>query len=1793
MNKKTFLYAVVLCIVAVFVQTAWCSTISINAGINKHNYLTGEENLSVSGYISEGTGAHNETVTLNVSNSSGVVVSGAASLSNGCFSEILDITNLSNGDYNMTISAGSESIRIDFKVSSTYDIITAFVNSTKPIVSCSPDDSGSGIVEIDSSIGQNLTCNFTVEGDGTYYAIVENSSDTPHYDTLYLDDDKNMTFTNDTMFKYLSEGDKIIVNGTEIMVMFIAHDGSIVTLADKMDSEFTGGEQVKLMTIAVDSDHNPVNNSDTTYKEYWDNGTKKFEQSAGTTPENGTLLMDYNVSSDGGKNHIVVNDMGYISNDVNIMTVKVDIKTEEGTSFWKAKTGQVAVLEASVMNSSSYEIINTSVVTAKIVNSNTTTGVTLVYDSTEKKYLYSYTIPSVEGEYHVKFSVNYSGFVQTRDMKFFVKDTEYFMHAIAKDKGKSTGFAPGQPSALIISAKNSTSDFVNVTNRTSQCSATYVDFVGIYDSAKTLINSSIIGISTISAFMDDMDIPTFVRYDIEDQFGEDACVIKFMTPSSNGVYSIKVTVNDTVTGSLSELKTLIPIQDVDAFAMPVNENGVFNPAYSSGENMYLAIQAFDLYTGAPISEENITDAQIIEIYSQSAGKAVTDKITYEGFIGGNVSSKTAPKINFSLNTTDMGMHFVAIKIKANVTRDGAVQEINAIARGWFERRLYKINVWPHCGGDVKMCVFGSDGTVSVKVGVRDASGTSAQAGVSVSIAGLRHIESGKIISTNDLTGTSTSCTTNSTEYIGSNNNVTNPDYGVCTLSFSYSAGFDAGKYELQVKATNPADSSSSDTGRGVFDVRNFMFDLWTDQFEIASGDDVTFNVVLKNFEGVGLSGVVTAEKLIYYGTFDMWNEPVVINDSLGLSGAINGTGNITLPSMALKQGAYSLAFKAVANGSTQYRDAWFYSKPFVLTAQLNIGGENNWDRIIGTGDTANFTVKGLENVNWNTWPPTGSNHNLSATWVKKIIREGMMGGNEFKTRSEMESQNNMSYSCSGNVCYLTFNMSDFTQGEYMIEIAANDTDGNTASAWEWTNVMQLRFGIPQLMDWTRVSDATKRRSTTYLSLSGDWSNIQDEFKNKSSNITTCKVASDYGWMRIIGKMNNSMENSEYPPTYYLLDKTNSSDPRLYINTTGWNYINAPNYTTGQIFMDSAGFSWNITSIDASENKVYVDFMDGFIVAECPDCSVSSDDANANPNQQNMPLIINKSLSISGKILQGQLRDEQWLGLNLNNDADYWDNYIIVMIDTAVSGIYDTVYISNSTNVTRDGILASSGLPVGFNGAKPTYLVSSVYTAGTGYQLSFSTYKSGWGGMQMGTFPPTEQSIKIPVLVTSPSNESEYKNNATVVLDSLMQMSMTGPVTIPITGVNDTTNQYGFALIEFNISAVDINTGSYFLNIKVKENDSNEWVENTAIWNNPRINVRNFVVSNYIGLKGQINNMVQWNITSLESSEFFALKTDSMHQEGDGWYRPDDWTYQSIYYNISNNTIVIDNNSNHNVEINTDKTYYDANESLIEVTLEGGNTGYFNITLIREEDNYVTTISVDNATHIGSRTEKGFIFAVYDVNATVPASAKINITPMGYNFMQVRGETINIGTTVLWGLFNTTSITNNSVGLTWVKNAITVKSIWINDSDVAVAGQGDDGPKMLRIVNVANTDYSLLAFKNASVNSSQHEQWENNMFYVINRTSRQIVTAYQKGQQMSELYDWAVLKSDIWDRKISVSNQSINGSIIYPMPWTCDDSPVYVGNFTESSANVKVTESDGGPGEQSPLDNSTQYYIMVY
>ena len=118
---------------------------------------------------------------------------------------------------------------------------------------------------------------------------------------------------------------------------------------------------------------------------------------------------------------------------------------------------------------------------------------------------------------------------------------------------------------------------------------------------------------------------------------------------------------------------------------------------------------------------------------------------------------------------------------------------------------------------------------------------------------------------------------------------------------------------------------------------------------------------------------------------------------------------------------------------------------------------------------------------------------------------------------------------------------------------------------------------------------------------------------------------------------------------------------------------------------------------------------------------------------------------------------------------------------------------------------------------------------------------------------------------------------------------------------------------------------------------------------------------------------------------------------------------------------------------------------------------------------------------------------------------------------------------------------------------------------------------------------MLAFQSATINLSQHKQWESNMFYVINRTSGIIKNSYRKGERMIELYNWSVLKSEIWDKKISVSNQSINNSIIYPMPWTCDNSSLYIGTFTEKEANVKLLDIN----DNRKLDNSTQYYVMVY
>jgi hypothetical protein len=264
---------------------------------------------------------------------------------------------------------------------------------------------------------------------------------------------------------------------------------------------------------------------------------------------------------------------------------------------------------------------------------------------------------------------------------------------------------------------------------------------------------------------------------------------------------------------------------------------------------------------------------------------------------------------------------------------------------------------------------------------------------------------------------------------------------------------------------------------------------------------------------------------------------------------------------------------------------------------------------------------------------------------------------------------------------------------------------------------------------------------------------------------------------------------------FTIDGNNIIDRTQHYNLSNSITTQVFNASAGDTFTDYTGRTWRINSIT-------------------DDGTVNLEGINALKNG----LILNSTImsrSISGKFLFGQMRDDEWRYIDLDGDNQYMDDrYNILIIDRTTSGIYDTVYVSNRINFSRGYRDASAGEAVRFGG-KPTYLISNKYQSGT-YQLQFTTYRQGWGGMNLGTFA-NGSIVKIPFLISNPGGSAI--SSSLVAIDSLIDESR--DVTI-LTGVNATTDANGLAIISINTSQVSIPTGSWMIKYNATIGNSYAW-----------------------------------------------------------------------------------------------------------------------------------------------------------------------------------------------------------------------------------------------------------------------------------------------------------------------------------------------------------------------------------
>jgi len=666
----------------------------------------------------------------------------------------------------------------------------------------------------------------------------------------------------------------------------------------------------------------------------------------------------------------------------------------------------------------------------------------------------------------------------------------------------------------------------------------------------------------------------------------------------------------------------------------------------------------------------------------------------------------------------------------------------------------------------------------------------------------------------------------------------------------------------------------------------------------------------------------------------------------------------------------------------------------------------------------------------------------------------------------------------------------------------------------------------------------------------------------------------------------NLSGGQYPDTYFLLNYQDvNSTPALYVNTTGVNFTTSPRYFVGDVFTDAAGHSWNITKLDTTDSqagRVHLQSMDGVVARR------------DKWDTQTLLIEINISLSKSGIFLKGQnewdgeVQDDEWMGVDLNGDGDYEDRYLVLMADTQTAGEYNAVYISNTSNFTADGIEVLPGQAISFGTDMPVYLTSSRYYSSTSggtnwYELFFTSNRPAWwSGIDLGTFKPGS-TVRVPVMITEPGNRSKFLN-ATVRVDSLISFDFGGPFgginEVPITPVYNDTNwsgQPGVLILEINTTGVQ--SGEYKIPLKVKNLDdpTADWVGLDDLWEYPGVQLRTFVVNGQIGQRGRITGLTEW---SVNEGNLKVNRSERVIKEGfvelepagpDMWHVWD-WEFRDVWYNASNDSIYIDNTPD-DWNFSDNYTAVDYHTELVKG---------MNVTrVVTAPENF--TISLTNGS--GSRVYIYHNFTVTNAAPGSPGNATITIVNLKDYYTEVQDEVTSEDSEIGGTGFRLGEVTPTNVTIEWNRPVMEGHAPY----DIETEGEA-----IMRKLELGG-GLSMLVYNSPEVQTAEDiHGWYGSMdrVSIVNETTGAVIKNYSFGQPIAEAGNFSVVQARPWDDRIFLSNLSINGSMIYPLPWVADDYyTFYVANFTESSIKAPLNWYRYDTTNQ--LDNTTQYYMLLF
>lgn len=1715
--------------------TAQGAGISIQEfGIDSYNYLEGR-NMTASGQVLNGTlGEGNANVTLVMFNSSWnqTETNITQTDTNGTFSVSLPVPP--PGDYNITAaSLGAVSNSIGFVVSGaeeTQSIEARFTRRVKRVplslaheIGCSGND-----LDVGNMTGGNKSINNT----GYYFLVEEDAAG--DYSIVYIDDDDDITFTADTFGASpkanLAAGDRVRLGGRKWIIWYVDPLGSELVLIRPRAPVFrsTTGS-ANLTALALNASGSPVANADISLVIQRDDGTIINTTAMGQTDAAGRVTKPITIPAEAGIYHIILNNMGHISFAVNNYEMRGDIMSSEYAPQHVFARGQEMVFVVSLNNVTTNTPINASEASVN-ATVNGPDGFheeyIMTYNDERRLWNYSTVIPddAAQGEYSVSYTAEISGQTQRAFTGFAIKGYDIFLRAVSPERPDCEGFSPGDEGFIFVAgfdlSEGRKANINGLTGNSNRSNFT----LNIQNETGSDVTGDW-GVMNLTTFFMGNMVPPWVQDEIRRE-ARNASIINFTAPAETGVYDVVVTVN--LGGTLEEARTSIGVQSIFVHGEPVTSEGWFSPVVSRQENVTLRIMAFDPAQRMELPASNITGAGLIEVFSEGVGEIVTDDMENQEF----VSIHDFRALKFYVNDSGLGFHHVKFWVDVNVSGSTT----RAIGEGWFETRQFFIWADPE-GEDGFFKAFTSNSPINLTVHVMDGSFNPVE-GATAKINEIRYGRNWEKIGFN--TSTTTSGTTDAN--------------GTCSLSVRAKKPLKSGWYDvkIEVSAQDAEGNYITDYGRGWFEVRNFIFDVYPETWDIQAGKPINFTVRVMNATNMSapMTANVTLKKIFYMGSWENPQPPKLIerpntspqrittNITTSATFTYEG-GNVT------KSGGYEFVFVAKSGEGIEVRRAWIECRPFI--AWVYPAGRN-WESRYGIGDNMSIIVDAMKG--WG-----GEPHNISAaeTNITKIMKEGWRMDSPYKTQADIASDISVTQE-EPNKVNITLRLTDWAQGNYFATIKVVDENNTEVYTNFWFQVELASISIPEFYH-IGISEGEVYTNKASFNITQPSNQIGEDPWWPNYNAS---IASD-AYVERIEEWNSflidwwRLPEDQRPQLFWaLLNKT--SPQSLYINYEDANFSDADNttgpYYEGDTFTEElSGRKWNITHIGS----------DGVVNLE-------------GINALSSGYKVDISLSKSGEfIINDWMHDEEWLKVDLNGDGSYWDEddrYYVLLADNQTSRRYDTVLVSNTTDFINDSIDATSGAAVEFGGA-PIYLIDMRYENGR-YELAFTSYRSGWGGMWLGTFQKGT-TIKIPFLVTTPGGDPIA--GAEVEIDKLTWHGPTPGIPI-LPEVSNTTNAYGLALLDFNTTGIP--RGQHLLHYNVTlPAPYDTSISPEEKWNLPGLEIRNFVVNAELGIPGEIildevsedaGNMHIYYGEEIDGRG--AVSGWSDWHDGEqviriGWPfdMEDRWYYNETgYYREEDGAFISTDSDNITLTRGDMSIRYNFTNFYPEghnMTIGEGDTelfcDYWNIT--------VGSIGADSAT-----------LTVQYALEDWPQEHSVSV---GSHIWWAPGElTIEItnisANTVSFELFQPKFITN-------------IKAL-----DSLVDGNESNDELNTGRVTVAKVDENVMMYAYDSIsNTSQEEAWQwSPTFDHIITVDESDLNSYLIGETIPELDNYYVAMAPRWGGRVIAVNSSIDAPL-YPLPdWSPDGEIYYMGTFTEEDVGCDVND------DWNPINATPPYYIML-